>query len=948
MKLTKKTLEDYWKNREQIFNAPENQAIINRFFWLSDLFDRINGYNINSQTNPPQINKNNIGIKPYDKKGRAQNPSSDYFACVKDTVLTNGGLTGVQQMVERFSADNFPDDLPQLITEIGCMLSGSEFNIDSNYFDNNTFIQGNFPYETPIIHEEFRIISNTVTKANDTGTLTSIGQMRHPTLHLANNNYFYTVIDIINRINNSTFSPTQQIQQTNPPQLALRWSKNAEEYYDSLKKNQNSPKKENETKEDAETYQKSLIQRFPYKFFYMWANMDKKISTNGNENQATEDANDSRILHLIGLAAYRGLVSSDIDFQGKKGYYNDQNFDQEFQDFKKEWPKFSQVVCDIATPRNTILDPNEYIPNYNFKYDHINELSLLLSIVLSKPQEMVDTTELIESGNKALILWGPPGTGKTYTAKQIIRELLKLNDTDNLEDYKFKENQPLDKEKLGCWSLVQFHPNYTYEDFIGGISPNLKRRNLSYTLKEGIFKKICDAARKDNQFSDIAAAANYVNKATQASYPLPYIKKAIASIKDALKKIEYDKDKNALKDCWTIISEIFSIAKKHISEIQPANNTIDEETKNTLQGWWTIISEIFSIAKDILQKIQSANNTIDEETKNTLKSWWTIISEIFSIAKDILQKIQSADTNSVEDPANSEITIENIDKIIDELNKIINPNNNEESNPDFKSLGEQITKVGEIIDKLETQEKEANNQNTSSDNNTNRDESTSPDNECEKIYKTYSKKYILIIDEINRADLSAVFGELMYALEYRNEKITIPNFEEEFTIPDNVYIIGTMNSIDKSLVTFDLALRRRFSFYKVMPQIPVLNTILAAYQISQKSLSTFLSHCLKLNAQISGVSEDGDSNADKNALMLGEDYQIGQAYFAKIKDFLETVPSTGDEQDIRPDHMQKLWSYHLLPLLEEYLGNQVEDADVKKKLKEIETQFVEMDDSSNN
>lgn len=82
--------------------------------------------------------------------------------------------------------------------------------------------------------------------------------------------------------------------------------------------------------------------------------------------------------------------------------------------------------------------------------------------------------------------------------------------------------------------------------------------------------------------------------------------------------------------------------------------------------------------------------------------------------------------------------------------------------------------------------------------------------------------------------------------------------------------------------------------------------------------------------------------------MLGEDYQIGQAYFAKIKDFLETVPSSGNEQDIRPDHMQKLWSYHLLPLLEEYLGNQVEDADIKKELKEIEKQFVEMDDSSNN
>ena len=938
MKLTEEALKHYWKYRKQIFNAPENKAIINRFFWLSGLFDRINGYSItiDSKTNPPQIELNETYYNIKLKNTQGQTPSSDYFACVKDKVLTNGGLTGVQQMVERFSAGKFSNNLPQLITEIGCMLSGSEFNTDSNYFDSNKkFIQGNFPYETPIIHEEFRIISNTVTNANDAGTLTSIGQMRHPTLHLANNNYFYNVIDIIKDINNSNFlpTPTQKIQQTSPPQLVLRWSKNAEEYYDNNKKKGET---ETKTKKDAETYQKSLIQRFPYKFFYMWANKD--INKDKDNKDKNEKCQDTGILHLIGLAAYRGLVNSDINKTG----YNDKNFNQEFQAFREEWVEFSNYVINII--QNT-QDVELKYPKHSSNYDYINELSLLLSIVLSKPQEMVDTTELIESGNKALILWGPPGTGKTYTAKQIIRELLKLSDTDNLEDYKFKENLPLGEDKLGCWSLVQFHPNYTYEDFIGGISPDLANNTLSYTLKEGIFKKICDAARL---YSNLAAAANYVNKAAQASYPLSDIKKAIASIQDALKKIEYDKDKNALKDCWTIISEIFSIAKKHISEIQPANNTTDEETKNTLKGWWTIISEIFSIAKDILQKIQSANNTIDEETKNTLKSWWTIISEIFSIAKDILQKIQPTDTNSVEDPANSEITIESIDKIIDELNKIINPNNNEDSNPDFTSLGEQITKVGEIIDKLETQEKEANNQDSPSENDTNSDDSTSKNEKCKEIRNKYSKKYILIIDEINRADLSAVFGELMYALEYRNEEIRIPNFKYEFTIPDNVYIIGTMNSIDKSLVTFDLALRRRFSFYKVMPQIPVLNTILAAYQISQKSLSTFLSHCLKLNAQISGVSEDGDSNADKNALMLGEDYQIGQAYFAKIKDFLETVPSSDKEQDIRPDHMQKLWSYHLLPLLEEYLGNQVEDADIKKKLKEIEKQFVEMDDTSNN
>lgn len=575
MKLTEEALKHYWKYRKQIFNAPENQAIIKRFFWLSGLFDRINRYSItiDSKTNPPQIKLNETYYNIKLKNTQGQTPSSDYFACVKDTVLTNGGLTGVQQMVERFSAGKFPDDLPKLITEIGCMLSGSEFNTNSNYFDGNKkFIQGNFPYETPIIHEEFRIISNTVTNANDAGTLTSIGQMRHPTLHLANNNYFYNVIDIIKNINTYTFTPSQKIQQTNPPQLVLRWSKNAEEYYDNNKKKGET---ETKTKKDAETYQKSLIQRFPYKFFYMWANKDNKISIQDNGEikavkKSEENTTSSRILHLIGLAAYRGLVSSDIDFQSKKGYCNDQDFNQPFQDFKKEWVEFSNDVINIIQNTNDI---GLKCPNYPKGYDHIYELSLLLSIVLSKPQEMVDTTELIESGNKALILWGPPGTGKTYTAKQIIRELLKLSDTDNLENYKFKETQSLDENDPGCWSLVQFHPNYTYEDFIGGISPDLKQSNLFYTLKEGIFKKICDAARL---YSYLAAAANYVNEAAQASYPLSDIKKAIASIQDALKKIEYDKDKNALKDCWTIISEIFSIAK---STYQKFNRQTTQLTK---------------------------------------------------------------------------------------------------------------------------------------------------------------------------------------------------------------------------------------------------------------------------------------------------------------------------------------------------------------------------------
>ena len=92
----------------------------------------------------------------------------------------------------------------------------------------------------------------------------------------------------------------------------------------------------------------------------------------------------------------------------------------------------------------------------------------------------------------------------------------------------------------------------------------------------------------------------------------------------------------------------------------------------------------------------------------------------------------------------------------------------------------------------------------------------------DKATKNPEQPYVLIIDEINRANLSSVLGELIYALEYRNEafKTMYANKEGnyEITIPDNLYIIGTMNTADRSVGHLDYALRRRFAFYDVLPQ----------------------------------------------------------------------------------------------------------------------------------
>ena len=82
------------------------------------------------------------------------------------------------------------------------------------------------------------------------------------------------------------------------------------------------------------------------------------------------------------------------------------------------------------------------------------------------------------------------------------------------------------------------------------------------------------------------------------------------------------------------------------------------------------------------------------------------------------------------------------------------------------------------------------------------------------------KKYVLIIDEINRANVSEILGELLYGIEYRGQEITTGISNDDFSVPENLYIIGTMNTADRSLQALDYAVRRRFTFKKVKAELP--------------------------------------------------------------------------------------------------------------------------------
>ena len=173
--------------------------------------------------------------------------------------------------------------------------------------------------------------------------------------------------------------------------------------------------------------------------------------------------------------------------------------------------------------------------------------------------------------------------------------------------------------------------------------------------------------------------------------------------------------------------------------------------------------------------------------------------------------------------------------------------------------------------------------------------------------------FVFIIDEINRGEISKIFGELFFSIDsdYRGEKGSVSTqyanlheTDDKFYIPENVYIIGTMNDIDRSVDTFDFAMRRRFRFVEVMAesQLYILDKELGERAEEAKT------RLRNLNAAIENVQE------------LNSHYHIGPSYFLKLK-------------DVDFDY-ELLWSDYLKPLLEDYLRGSYEETETLETLKE--------------